>query len=101
MSKTPDTAHLLDDLRRVVEDAESLLRETTGLAGDRAAEVRERAAESVRTARERLSGLEQELLDRARDAAQDAEHYVRRNPWQSVGIAAGIGLVVGVLLSRR
>ena len=54
-----------------------------------------------RAARERLSGLEQELLDRARDAAQDAEHYVRRNPWQSVGIAAGIGLVLGVLLSRR
>lgn len=101
MSKTPDTAHIIDDLRRMVEHAESLLDETAGLAGDRAAEVRERAAESVRAARERLSGLEQELLDRARDAAQDAEHYVRRNPWQSVGIAAGIGLVVGVLLSRR
>jgi ElaB/YqjD/DUF883 family membrane-anchored ribosome-binding protein len=69
--------------------------------GDRAAEARERAADSVRAARERLSGLEEELLDRARDAAHDAEHYVRRNPWQSVGIAAGIGLVVGVLLSRR
>ena len=55
----------------------------------------------MRGARERLAGLEQELLDRAKDAADDAEKYVRRNPWQSLGIAAGVGLIVGVLLSRR
>ena len=101
MTSTPDTDRILDDLRRVVDDAESLLRETSGLVGDRAAEARERAAESVRAARERLSGLEEELLERARDAARDTEDYVRRNPWQSVGIAAGVGLLLGVLLSRR
>ncbi len=101
MNSTPTTDRILDDLRRVVDDAESLLRETSGLVGERAAEARERAAESVRTARDRLSGLEQELLDRAKDAADDAEKYVRRNPWQSLGIAAGVGLIVGVLLSRR
>ena len=101
MSTTPDTDRILDDLRRVVDDAESLLRETSGLVGERAAEVRERAADSVRAARERLSGLEEELLDRARDAARDTEHYVRRNPWQAVGIAAGVGLLLGVLISRR
>lgn len=101
MSPASDTDRILGDLRRVVEDAESLLRETSGLVGDRAAEVRERAAESVRAARDRLSGLEQELVDRAKDAADDADRYVRRNPWQSVGIAAGVGLVIGVLLSRR
>lgn len=79
MSTTPDTDRILDDLRRVVDDAESLLRETSGLVGERAAEVRERA----------------------RDAARDTEHYVRRNPWQAVGIAAGVGLLLGVLISRR
>lgn len=72
MSTTPDTDRILDDLRRVVDDAESLLRETSGLVGER-----------------------------ARDAARDTEHYVRRNPWQAVGIAAGVGLLLGVLISRR
>jgi ElaB/YqjD/DUF883 family membrane-anchored ribosome-binding protein len=33
--------------------------------------------------------------------AGEAEEYVRGNPWQAIGIAAGIGLVLGVLMSRR
>ena len=101
MHTTPDSDRILDDLRRVVEDAESLLRETSGLVGERAAEARERVAESVRGARERLSGLEQELLVRAKVAADEAVKAVRSNPWQSLGIAAGVGLILGVLLSRR
>ena len=88
MSTTPDTDRILDDLRRVVDDAESLLRETSGLVGERAAEVRERAADSVRAARERLSGLEEELVDRARDAARDTEDYVRRNVTDGVVIVS-------------
>jgi ElaB/YqjD/DUF883 family membrane-anchored ribosome-binding protein len=40
-------------------------------------------------------------MRRAREVAQAADEYVRENPWQSVGIAAGIGLVVGMLLARR
>ena len=101
MSTTPDTDRILDDLRRVVDDAEALMRGTSGLVGERAAEARERAAESVRAARERQSGHEEELHDRARDAAQGTEDYVRRNPWQAVGIAAGVGLLLGVLINRR
>jgi len=41
------------------------------------------------------------MLGKARNAAKDAERYVRDNPWQSVGLAAGIGLIIGVLISRR
>lgn len=95
------TERVVDDLRRVIEDAEALMRETAGLAGERVDDLRERAAGSVRAARERLDALEHEVLARARDAAHDAERYVRHNPWQAVGIAAGVGLVIGVLLARR
>jgi len=96
-----ETERIVEDLRRVVEDAEALLREASSLAGDRVDEARERAAGSVRAARERLGALEDEVLGKARDAAHDAERYVRDNPWQSLGIAAGVGLILGVLISRR
>lgn len=98
---TPSTERIVEDLRRVVEDAELLLRETASLAGERVDEVRGRASESWQAARDRLTVLEEGVLGKAQDAAKDAECYVRDNPWQSVGLAAGIGLIVGVLMSRR
>ncbi len=63
--------------------------------------MRARAEESVRQAKVRLEGIEEEALEHARVLAGEADEYVRGNPWQAVGIAAGIGLVLGLLMSRR
>jgi ElaB/YqjD/DUF883 family membrane-anchored ribosome-binding protein len=101
MSSATPTDRLLDDLRQVVEDTEALLRATAGQAGERAQEARSRVEESLRQARTRLEGLEQEVVTRARDAAHEADRYVRDNPWQSIGIAAGVAFVLGLLVSRR
>jgi len=82
--------NLMDDLRAMIADAEELLRATADQAGPRVQEVRERAEQSLRNARERLEGTGREL---------DAQ--VREHPWAAVGIAAGIGLLVGILLARK
>ncbi len=52
-------------------------------------------------AKERLSGIEEETLKHARVLAGEADEYVRGNPWRAVGIAAGVGLVLGLLMGRR
>jgi ElaB/YqjD/DUF883 family membrane-anchored ribosome-binding protein len=82
--------NLMNDLRAVIADAEELLRATAGEAGPKMQEVRARAEESLRAAREHLSGAGAEL-----------DSQVRANPWMAVGIAAAIGLVAGVLLARK
>ncbi len=92
---------LIDDLTAVIRDAENLLRATAAQTGDKVEEIRARAEESVRAAKERLAGIEDEALKHARVLAGEADEYVRGNPWQAVGIAAGIGLVLGVLMTRR
>jgi ElaB/YqjD/DUF883 family membrane-anchored ribosome-binding protein len=92
---------LVDDLTAVIRDAENLLRATAAQTGDKVEEIRARAEESVRQAKERLAGIEEEALKHARVLAGEADQYVRGNPWQAVGIAAGIGLVLGVLMMRR
>jgi ElaB/YqjD/DUF883 family membrane-anchored ribosome-binding protein len=92
---------LVDDLTAVIRDAENLLRATAAQTGDKVQEIRARAEESVRQAKERLAGIEDEALRHARVLAGEADEYVRGNPWQAVGIAAGIGLVLGVLMMRR
>jgi ElaB/YqjD/DUF883 family membrane-anchored ribosome-binding protein len=95
------TDQLLSDLKTVMNDAEALLRATSTQTGEKIQEVRARAEESLRQAKQRLSSLEDEALRRAREVADATDEYVRENPWQSVGIAAGVGLLVGLLLARR
>jgi ElaB/YqjD/DUF883 family membrane-anchored ribosome-binding protein len=101
MAEPVSASQLIDDLTAVIRDAENLLRATAAQTGDRVGEIRARAEETVRQAKERLAGVEEQALERARELAGDAEQYVRGNPWQAVGIAAGIGLVLGLLLTRR
>ncbi len=95
------TKALIDDLRAVVAEAETLLGAGAAEASGRAADLRARAGESVDRARARLEDLEADLTARAKQAGEDATQFVRDNPWPAVGIAAAAGLLVGVLLSRR
>jgi ElaB/YqjD/DUF883 family membrane-anchored ribosome-binding protein len=101
MAQQLSASQLIDDLTAVIKDAESLLRVTAAQTGDKVEEIRARAEETVRNAKARLGEVEEQALERAREFAGDADEYVRGNPWQAVGIAAGIGLVIGMLMSRR
>ena len=99
---TPISAdQLLDDLRLVVQDAESLLRATAGQAGERVQEARNQAEASVRQARERIGELERTLAGQARAAAREADAYVRDHPWQALGVAAGVAFLAGLLVARK
>ena len=101
MAEQVSASQLIDDLTAVIRDAESLLRATAAQTGDRVEEIRARAEETVRQAKARLANVEEQALERARELAGDADQYIRGNPWQAVGIAAGIGLLLGLLMSRR
>lgn len=101
MAERIAASELIDNLAAVIRDAESLLRATASQTGERVDEIRARAEESVRQAKQRLASIEEEALEHARELAGEADQYVRGNPWQAVGIAAGIGLVLGLLMSRR
>jgi ElaB/YqjD/DUF883 family membrane-anchored ribosome-binding protein len=101
MAQQLSASQLIDDLTAVIKDAESLLRVTAEQTGDKVEEIRARAEETVRNAKARLGEVEEQALERARELAGDADEYVRGNPWQAVGIAAGVGLLVGLLMSRR
>jgi ElaB/YqjD/DUF883 family membrane-anchored ribosome-binding protein len=101
MTEHVTAEQLMEDLQTVIRDAEGLLRATAAQGGEKIQEVRARAEESVRHAKERLAGVEREALQRAEKLAGDANEYVRSKPWHAVGIAAGVGLVLGLLISRR
>lgn len=95
---------LIKDLQLVVSDAEELLRLTANQAGEKLNEkvsvARERVQESLISAKARLAVAEEAMVERTREAARATDEYVHENPWRAVGIAAGVGLVVGMLISR-
>ena len=100
-STTGDRERLVVDMKAVIADAEELLKATTGATGERIAAARARAEQTLRSAREKLSGLDDAVIDQAKEAARTADEYVREHPWGAVGIAAVAGLLLGVLISRR
>lgn len=102
-SKTTQTAQeiLMADFQTLVNDTERLLEHTASLAGDQADELRTQIHESLAKARETLQLTEASLRDRSQAAVEATEAYVQAKPWQSIGIAAGIGFIVGLLATRR
>ena len=79
MMDATTTEKLIAELNTVVRDAEALMKTVTAGSGEHLRE----AGES------------------AREAAQQIDEQVRRNPWAAVGIAAGVGLLIGLLLTRK
>ena len=101
MSNEASTDQLMSDLKTVMNDAEALLKATSTQTGERIQEVRARAEESLRQARARMTQVEEDALKAAREMAEATEEYVRDNPWQAIGVAAGVGLLLGLVLGRR
>ncbi len=91
---------LLQDLRGVVSGAEELLRVTASQTGDKVSAARELVEANLVIAKERLADAERVVVERTRQAAMATDDYVHDNPWQAVGIAGGIGLLIGMLIAR-
>jgi len=91
----------VSDMRAVVADAEEILRATAGVAGEKMADLRERVGERLRDAKLRIADAEAALVDKTKAAARVTDDYVNDNPWRAVGIAAGVGLLLGIIIARR
>jgi len=88
---------LAGDLKLVMRDAEDLLKATAGEAGEKVKEVRNRLASAMESARETC----EKLQDKTVQTARATDHVIREHPYESIGIAFGVGLLIGVLVSRR
>ncbi|MEI8158160.1 MAG: DUF883 family protein [Burkholderiales bacterium] len=106
MSETPNSnvssqEKLVTDIRAVIADAEEILLATADQTGEKIASLRARIKERVLDARIRLDAAEEVLIEKTRAAARATDDYVHENPWQAVGIGAGVGFLLGLVLGRR
>jgi ElaB/YqjD/DUF883 family membrane-anchored ribosome-binding protein len=88
---------LVKELKNISHDAENLVRAGGTDVNEVAREVRRRLASVLESAREGCSELE----DKARNEARAAGKLIRHNPYQTAGVAFGMGLLLGVLAATR
>ena len=92
---------LINDFKVVVADAEALLKATAGQGGEAVAAARAKAEASLAEAKAKIADAQAVLLVRTKAAVWATDDYVHTHPWQSIGAAAGVGLVIGLLVGRR
>jgi len=92
--------HAVDDLNKIVEQAEDLLKQLGDQTGEAADAVRERVTQTLNQARSRLAATAVEAEQVVEGLAQRTDRYVRANPWQSVAIAALLGGALALLITR-
>lgn len=98
---TTQKDRLMADLKVVIADAEELMKLTAGQVGEKAGEVRQRMQVRMDKAKVDLARMQEAAVVRAKDAGRAADDYVHENPWTAMGVAAGVGLLLGMLISRR
>jgi len=85
------------DLKTLMTDAEELLKVTAGDLSEKAREARTKVTAALSKVRGSLHGLEQ----KAAAGAKAADQMIRRHPYESLGVAFGLGVLIGVLINRR
>lgn len=100
-SRAPDRDKLLSDLKIVVADVDAYLRASAGLAGEAYEAARARLETSLTALKTDLVEKKRTVVGMTESAARAADDYVRTNPWQSIAVVAGAGLVAGLLIGRR
>lgn len=94
-------AALSGELRDFLSDIEDLVKATASLTGSELERAKEKLAARVSAAKESLDDLTTEVSERAVKTAKATDAYVREQPWQSIGIGAGLGFVLGFLVAKR
>ncbi len=91
--KSPQPEHF----ESLAQDAEAFVNETSQGLGDRARDARTRLAASVAAAKATLGRLNEKAIE----GAKATDRVIREHPYQSIGIAFGLGILIGVLVSRK
>ncbi|MEN3297290.1 MAG: hypothetical protein V7642_6543 [Burkholderiales bacterium] len=98
---TSSREKLVSDLKLVIKDAEEMLRNTGQQMDSTYQAARSRFESTLQNARSSLGTVPGRVTSSSKDVLESTERYVNENPWQSVGIGAAAGLIIGYLLSRR
>ncbi len=92
---------LAASLKQMVDEADHLLKSAQGAGSDKFNAARDKFETQMRHARAELADLQDSALHNAKRAARTADHAVHEHPYTAMAVSAGVGLLLGMLISRR
>jgi ElaB/YqjD/DUF883 family membrane-anchored ribosome-binding protein len=90
---------LVDDFNRVVSDTEALLRAMASVPGEKASALRASVEDNLKAAKTRVREIQGAAYEKGTAAARATDEYVHENPWTLIGVAAAVGLIVGLVIA--
>ena len=92
---------VVSDFKSLLSEGEALFKSAT-VGGDQAlAAARDKFKEQLAAAKARYTELQDATVQQAKRAATATDEYVHGNPWTSIAVAGGVGLLVGMLIMTR
>ena len=92
-----NTERLIGDLKNVVHDAQDVLRDKAEEASEKACAARERLLSTV----EKAKACGENLQSKAVAGVKATDKVIREHPYQTIGIALGVGILVGYVINRK
>jgi ElaB/YqjD/DUF883 family membrane-anchored ribosome-binding protein len=92
------SSEMESDVSKAISGAEDMLAQAASSTGEKAAELRARALEQLKALRGRLHDAQERALRQSKAAARATDEYVHDNPWRAIGVAAGVGVLIGLLI---
>jgi ElaB/YqjD/DUF883 family membrane-anchored ribosome-binding protein len=80
----------------LADDARALMATTADVAGEKVSEARKRLAAALESGKE----IYGRVRDKAVEGAKATDQAVHEHPYQAIGIALGVGVLIGYLVGR-
>jgi len=86
-----------NDLGTLAEDARALMTATADVAGEKVSEARKRLADALDSGKKIFGRVKEKAVE----GAKATDEVVHKHPYETIGIAFGVGALIGYLVARR
>lgn len=90
-----------NDVKLLLKDAQALFADAATLSGEKAEEARQRGMRMLDSAQKKLHEVQSNAIEAGKKMACSTDDYVKENPWRAISVAAGAGLLVGLMLRQK
>lgn len=92
---------IVEDAKVLIADAEEMMRLLASQAGENMGDVHRRLQVRIDKAKADLVDVQTAAINKAKEVGCATDKYVHEEPWKAIGVAAAIGAVAALLVSRR